>query len=173
MPLPSLAGLTQKSVVGIADLAVSTNPNVELATYSLGSCLGVSLYDPVSKVGGLLHIMLPDSSIDPVKAALQPAMFADTGLPAMLHAAHKLKADKKRVQICVAGGAQILDTSGIFNIGRKNYESLACVLQQHGLSVQAEHVGGLVSRSMYLNIATGEVRLKISGQPNERILWTS
>lgn len=173
MPSPSLAGFSQKVVVGIADLAASSSQNAELATYSLGSCIGVSIYDPVVKVGGLLHVMLPDSAIDPAKAAAQPAMFMDTGLPALFRAAYQLKADKHRVHICVAGGAQIMDATGFFNIGRRNYEALICILKQHGLRIQAEHVGGLVSRSMYLNIATGEVRLKISGQINEMILWKS
>lgn len=173
MPPPSLTGFQQKVVVGIADLAVSNNQNLELATYSLGSCIAVSIYDPVVKAGGLLHIMLPDSSIDPAKAAAQPAMFMDTGLPALFRTAYQLKVEKQRVQICVAGGAQIMDGGGFFNIGRRNYESLVCILKQHGLRSQAEHVGGLVSRSMYLNIATGEVRLKISGQTNEMILWKS
>ena len=77
MPAPSLAAITgfdQKLIVGVADLAVSSNPAVLIVTYSLGSCLGVTIYDPVAKVGGLLHAMLPDSTIDPAKAASQAAI---------------------------------------------------------------------------------------------------
>lgn len=174
MPAPSLAAITgfdQKLVVGVADLAVSSNPSVVLTTYSLGSCLGITIFDPVTRVGGLLHAMLPDSTIDPVKAAAQPAMFIDTGIPALFRAAYQLKADKFRVQICVAGGAQVMDGSGFFSIGKRNYETLIKLLSQHGLVVRAEHVGGMVSRTVHLDLRTGEVKLKVSGQDTETILW--
>ena len=171
MPSPTLTGFAQQVVVGIADLAISNNQSVVLATYSLGSCLGLTIYDPVMRVGGLVHVMLPDSGLDPAKAATQPAMFMDSGVAALFRAACGLNADKQRLQICVAGGAQILDQSGYFSIGRRNYEALTRLLQQHHLVLQAEHVGGLVSRSMYLDMATGNVRLKVSGQPREVMLW--
>ena len=111
MPAPSLIGIgfEHRVVVGLAELAVSNNPSAVLTTYSLGSCLGVAIYDPVVKVGGLLHAMLPDSSIDPAKAAAQPGMFLDTGLPALLREACGMRADKRRLRIYVAGGAQIMD----------------------------------------------------------------
>lgn len=174
MPAPTLSGfIEQKVVVGVGDLAVSNNPSVVLTTYSLGSCLGVSIYDPVARVGGLLHAMLPDSSIDPAKAAAQPAMFIDSGLPALFRAAYQLRADKYRVQICVAGGAQVMDTGGFFNIGKRNYAALTAMLNQHGLQIKAEQTGGLNSRSMYLHLGTGEVRLKISGQTQEYVLCTN
>jgi chemotaxis protein CheD len=171
MASPTIAGLfDQKVVVGIADLAVSNNPTLTLATYSLGSCLGISIFDPVTRVGGLLHVMLPESKIDPDKAQRQPAMSMDSGIPALFRAAYELKAEKHRVQICVAGGAQVMDSSGFFSIGKRNYEMLKAILKEHGLKIHADQVGGMVSRSMYLNLATGEVRLKVSGQSEEVIL---
>src|SRR4051794_31565093 len=109
MSAPSQTGFDQKVIVGIADLAVSNNQNATLTTYSLGSCLGITVYDPVVRAGGLLHIMLPDSSIDSNKAAKQPAMFVDTGVPALFRAAYQFGAEKHRMIICVAGGAQIMD----------------------------------------------------------------
>ena len=173
MPSPSLAalaGFEQKIVVGVGDLAVSNNPALVLATYSLGSCLGVTIFDPVMRVGGLLHLMLPDSSINCAKAIQQPAMFADTGVPALFREAYQMKADKYRVQICLAGGAQFMDGSGFFNIGKRNYDAVAALFNQHGLKVKAEAVGGLVSRTLSLNVRTGEVRLKISGRTEEVVL---
>jgi chemotaxis protein CheD len=174
MPSPNLAALSgfeQRVVVGVGDFAVSNNPNVILTTYSLGSCIGVTIYDPDSRVGGLLHVMLPESSINPTRSVQQPALFVDTGIPALFRAAYELKADKHRVQICVAGGAQVLDTTDIFNIGKRNYESLAAIFRRHGLRIQAEQVGGIVSRTMLLNLGTGEVRLKVSGEPEEVTLF--
>lgn len=173
MPTSSLTSFNQKVIVGIAEMAVSNNQNVTLTTYSLGSCLGIAIYDPVVKAGGLLHIMLPDSTIDPVKAARQPSMFVDTGVPALFRAAYQLRAEKHRMIICVAGGAQIMDSGGLFNIGPRNYDALSKLFAEHGLRIQAEQVGGTANRVMHLNLATGEVRLKISDQAKETILCKS
>ncbi len=174
MPSPSLSsliGFDRKLVVGVGGMAVSNNQAAILMTYSLGSCLGITIYDPVAHVGGLLHAMLPDSSINAAKATEQPAMFVDTGVPSLFRAAYQLRLEKHRTIICVAGGAQFLDKTGYFNIGQRNYKCLGDLLRQHGLAASAEEVGGLVSRTVQLNIATGEVRLKTSGQESESILW--
>jgi len=96
-------------VVGVADMAVSNNTAVNLATYSLGSCLGITVYDPVVRAGGMLHIMLPTSELDPVKAQARPAMFVDTGLQLLMRETAKLRVQKERMIICVAGGAQFLE----------------------------------------------------------------
>lgn len=115
--------------------------------------------------------MLPNASISPEKASLHPAMFLDSGLPTLLRAAAQLRADPRRLVICVAGGAQIMDSNGFFNIGRRNYEALLDLTRQQGLRIAAEQVGGMVNRTIYLKVATGEVRLKVSGQPAEMLLW--
>jgi chemotaxis protein CheD len=171
MPSPTLSGFDHRIVVGMAELVVSNNPAATLATYSLGSCLGISIYDPVTRVGGLVHIMLPDSSIAPEKAKNQPAMFLDTGLPRLFQSAYPMRLDKHRTIICVAGGAQILDDKGYFNIGPRNLAALNALLREHGLRIAAEDTAGMVNRTMYLKLATGQVRLKISGQSTESILW--
>jgi chemotaxis protein CheD len=168
MPSPAtIPGFEHKVVVGIAEMVATNNPNAVLTTYSLGSCLGIAVYDPVSRVGGLLHIMLPDSAIDPAKAAAKPAMFVDTGVPALFRACYQFGAAKARMIVAVAGGAQIMDEGGFFNIGRRNHESLTKLLDEHGLRIAAQQVGGVVNRTMYLSLSTGEVRLKVSGQPQE------
>jgi chemotaxis protein CheD len=169
--LAGLAGLATRIVVGVGEFGVSNNPGALFTTYSLGSCLGVTIYDPVTRAGGLLHAMLPDSAINLDKARQQPAMFMDSGLPALFRAVYNLKANKHRVQICVAGGAQLMDQGAVFNIGQRNYEALASILRENDLRLQAEHVGGLVSRTMMLHLATGEVRLKIGGVPGEMVLF--
>ena len=156
--------------VGIAEMTVSNNENLTLTTYSLGSCLGIAIYDPMVKAGGLLHIMLPDSTIDSAKAANQPSMFVDTGVPALFRAAYQLRAEKHRNVISVAGGAQIMEGGGFFNIGSRNYDALSKLFAEHSLKIQAEQVGGMVNRTMHLKLSTGEVRLKISDQAEETIL---
>ena len=168
--LTSIPGCEHKVVVGIAELAVSNNPNVVLTTYSLGSCLGLTLYDPVAHAGGLLHILLPDSTIDRAKAAATPGMFVVTGVPELSGACYQLGAVKQRMLITVAGGAQIMDEGGYFNIGRRNYDALANLLNQHALRIAAEQIGGTVNRTVHLSLSTGEVRLKVSGQAKETTL---
>lgn len=113
-----------KQIVGVADMKVSNNLEESIITYSLGSCIGLVIYDPVVKVGGILHYMLPESSIDKAKAAARPYMFADSGIPRLFKTAYNLGAVKQRMKIYVAGGAEILDQSGFFNIGKRNYMAL-------------------------------------------------
>jgi chemotaxis protein CheD len=172
VPAPSLSnlGFEHRVVVGLAEMAVSNNPGAVMTTYSLGSCVGVAIYDPVAKVGGLLHAMLPDSRLDPAKAARQPAMFVDTGMFALLQEAMQLRADKRRLRIYVAGGAQIMDDGNVFNIGGRNRAALDAFLSKENLRADAQQVGGCVNRTMYFAIQTGRVTLKVSGLQNEVIL---
>jgi chemotaxis protein CheD len=168
MPPPqSLSGFEKRVVVGLADLAVSNNPQVTITTYSLGSCLGIAIYDPFVRVGGMLHVMLPCSNIDPEKSIARPAMFVDTGLPLLIETMEELRAERRRWKVYVAGGAQIMDSSGFFSIGKRNYQALMEALARENLKIEAEQVGGLVNRTMYLNIATGGVALKVSGQSKD------
>lgn len=151
-------------VVDIADLAVSADPDVTLITYSLGSCIGLSVYDPVARVGGLLHYMLPESQLSPEKARSNPAMFCDTGVPRLFRAAYELGAVKSRLVVKVAGGSQLLDDNGTFNIGKRNYLALRKIFWKNGVMIQSEDVGGSSSRTVRLEIATGTVTLKTRNQ---------
>jgi chemotaxis protein CheD len=160
----------QMLLVGMADLAVIQNQSTLLCTHPLGACLGIGIYDPVAKVGGVLHSLLPESQIDPARAAGRPGMFIDTGLAAMLGQAGQLGAKMENLVVCVAGGARILDETSYFNIGHRNFEVLAEMLAGLGLKLHAQEVGGLSNRSLQLNAATGEVRLKISGQAKLKVL---
>lgn len=150
-------------VVGVADMAVSNDSSAEIVTYSLGSCLGITIYDPAKKIGGLLHLMLPDSKIDAARATSAPCMFVDTGVPRLFHAAYNLGADRNRLVIKVAGGAQLLDQQKIFNIGARNFEALEKLLAQNGLKAHAADIGGLSSRTVRLDLTTGQVTVKTPG----------
>lgn len=151
--------------VDIADSKVSADPGAVLATYSLGSCVGVTIYDPLAHVGGLLHIQLPSSDLDPGRAATRPAMFADTGLPNMVREAEALGARRTRMKVKIAGAAQILDDKGVFNIGRRNHAAVRKALWQLGLLIAAEDIGGDSPRTLFLHVADGTVLMKSrSGQ---------
>jgi chemotaxis protein CheD len=157
-------------MVGMADLMVSQAQGLILYTFPLGACLGIAVYDPVVKAGGLLHSMLPDSSIDPKRAVARPGMFLDTGVALLLEYARNLKARTENLLVYVAGACEVMDETACFNIGRRNYAVLMGLLDRHGVKIYAEDVGGLANRSMQLNLATGEVRVKFSGQPKMKIL---
>jgi len=88
-------------IVGVSDMKVTNNIKATLVTYSLGSCIGISIYDSVARVGGLLHYMLPESNLDLEKAKKNPYMFADTGIPALFKAAYKLGAKKQRLKVII------------------------------------------------------------------------
>ena len=111
-----------RHTVGVADMAVSAGAEDIITTHALGSCLGISVHDPVARVGGLLHVMLPVSTIDSVKAAAQPMMFVDTGVPRLFLECYRLGAEKQRLRVCVAGGARVNgpDEEGdFFQIGKR------------------------------------------------------
>jgi chemotaxis protein CheD len=150
--------------VGVADMKVSNDPDVTLVTHSLGSCIGLAVYDPAVRVGGILHYMLPESELDTNKARKNPLMFADTGIPILFRSCYKLGAMKGRMIVKVAGGSQIMDASGVFNIGKRNYAALRKILWRNHVLIDAEDIGGTVNRTMWLNVATGELSLKISGK---------
>ena len=161
MGSPTVASIfAQRVIIGVGDMAVSNNPQVILSTYALGSCIGVVAYDSVSKVGGILHLMLPDSTISPEKAAKQPAMFADTGLPLLFRAMAGLKAERHRVRIFVAGGAGMLSGHDPFKIGERNSSTTFAFLQQNGLSVRHKEVGGSINRTVHLEVGSGTLNLK-------------
>jgi chemotaxis protein CheD len=156
-------------IVGMADMQVSNNPEATLVTYSLGSCVGVTIYDPVFRVGGMLHYMLPDSSLDPEKARERPFMFADTGIPLLFKSAYELGAKKSRIKVRVAGGAQILDDGGYFNIGKRNYAALRKMFWRNNVMIENEDIGGTINRTIYFSISDGSVSLKVSGGERKKL----
>jgi chemotaxis protein CheD len=152
--------VTKSLIVDIADMAVSKDPGALLITYSLGSCIGISIWDPVAKVGGLLHYMLPESTISPDKAQSNPYMFADLGIPLLFKKAYTLGADKKRIIVKAAGAAQLMDQKGIFNIGKRNHLALRKILWRNNVIIEKEDVGGFEGRTMKLEVSSGKVMIK-------------
>lgn len=156
-------------VVGMADMRMTKDPEAVLVSYALGSCLGITLYDPVVKAGGILHFMLPNSKIDPQRALHNPWMFADTGIPRFFKEAYKLGGEKERMCIKVVGGSQVMDDSGYFNIGEKNYQALRKIFLLNHVETHAEDIGGRVNRTIRLEVQSGRVRVKTSGEGEEEI----
>jgi chemotaxis protein CheD len=154
-------------VVGVADCRTATDPRLLLITYALGSCVAVVVYDPVSKVGGLLHFMLPDSALDPARSQENPYKFADAGIPLLLNQVYSRGASKKRLIVWAIGGAQILDEQGVFQIGKRNCLAARRALWKEGMLVSGEAVGGMDFRTVKLEIATGRLFVEEGGRERE------
>ena len=157
----------QTVVVGMGDYRTSSNPLEILVTYSLGSCLGVSAYDPKAGVGGLLHFMLPDSGINPDKAKTQPAMFSDSGLAVFLGELSALGASRKTLQVKLAGGSKVLKDGEFFDIGRRNVLAAKKLLWKYNLPVSAEETGGDGSRTLRLRMGDGKTLVKDAAGEHE------
>jgi chemotaxis protein CheD len=147
-------------VIGVGDVAVSNDKAATLSTYALGSCVAVIGYDPVGKVGGMLHLMLPNSKIAAARALAQPAMFADTGIPLLFRSLTGLNADLMNLRVFVAGGASVLGGKDAFMIGARNLRATEEGLAAQGFGFSSDAVGGTVNRTLHLDIGSGKVSLK-------------
>lgn len=157
-------------VVGVADMKVSNDPDSILVTYSLGSCIAIAVHDPVAGVGGILHFMLPASELDRDKAKQKPYMFADTGIPRLFKSAYELGAKKNRMRVIVAGGSQVLDQHGFFNIGKRNQMAVRKIFHRNNVVIDHSDVGGNSNRTLRLAVKDGQTSLKVSGK-SDRDLW--
>lgn len=153
-----------KHVVGVSDMAVSKSPGDTIVTFALGSCIGVTVHDPVAKVGGILHYMLPNSKIDAVKAEKFPLMFGDIGIPMLFRKVYELGAVKNRIRVVIAGGAQLMKTTDTFNIGKRNIVTARKLFWKNNILIAAEHVGSTISRTLYLDISSGETWFTSKGK---------
>jgi len=154
-------------VVGISEMLVSGDPTDVLVTYSLGSCIGLAVYDPVLHVGALIHCMLPLSSIDLQKAQRNPFMFTDTGVSALLKELFGRGATRNRLIAKVAGASNLLDDQNRFNIGQRNMAVLRKILWKNGILLAKEDVGGSIPRSVYFHVVDGRTVVRASGQEYE------
>lgn len=142
-----------RRVVGIADMAISNDEQDLILTYALGSCLGVCVWDPVVRVGGMLHFMLPQAAMSPEKAAENPLMFADTGIPKLFLGSYALGAKKERMVVVVAGGASFnAKEDDDMAIGQRNIAMLRKLMWKNGVLLKKHELGGTEPRNMSLDI---------------------
>ncbi|MFZ5806307.1 MAG: chemotaxis protein CheD [Verrucomicrobiota bacterium] len=155
--------LGKEIVVGVGDCKVSADPNIILTTYALGSCLGITAFDPEHKIGGLLHAMLPSSrAADREKN--RHAMFVDTGMEDLLADMQAAGANVATLEFKVFGGAKVLEADHFFRIGVKNVEAFNEIVSRLGLNVRALEVGGNLNRTIKLQISSGRVKVKMPNQ---------
>ena len=155
--------------VGMADFKVCMAPNV-LTTLGLGSCVGIVLYDAGVKVGGMVHIMLPDST----KFAKNEnkAKYADTGIQTLIEEMVKQGATKGRMTAKIAGGAQMFAFSSnneMLRIGERNVEAVKSILKELRINIIAEDTGKNYGRTIEFNTDTGVLKIKSVGKPDKCI----
>lgn len=160
-------------VIGVGGFQVSSSAGDTLKTYALGSCVALLLYDKKLKIAGLLHVALPDSKINRQRSEALPGYFADTGISALMAAMNALRGDTdgrnyKDLVVKLVGGANILTVKNVFNIGRRNVNAVSELLKNYGLTPLAQDVGGTLSRTVSMDVNTGQVRIQCPG----RGVWT-
>jgi len=156
-----------RHIVGVSDMKVSGSNGDLIVTHALGSCIGIAIHDPVNHVGGILHYMLPMSKVDPVKAVSNPLMFGDLGIPILFQQAYKIGAKKENIRVIMAGGAQVLATTDFFDIGNRNVVIARKLFWKNGVLIAAEHVGGHIPRTLYLEIGSGKTWFTSHGEQIE------
>jgi len=156
-----------QSIVSVGDMKIGQAQDL-LLTQPLGCCLGLTVYDPATRIGGLLHAMLPLSKINLVKAKINPFMFVDTGIPALFEKLHEQGVLKAHMVVKAVGCGNPMGKKEVFKIGKRNYHVLQEMLVKAGIRLTAEDVGGTASRMAQLDLATGQTLISSNG--TERVL---
>ena len=151
-----------KYTVAVGDMKIGKAGDL-IVTHALGSCLGLVVYDPVEKVGGLLHAMLPLSRINPEKAKGNPSMFVDTGLPALFKSLYEIGAQKSRLVVKAIGCGNPMGKNEMFKIGERNYTVLKKLLWKNNILLNSKDVGGTNSRTVQFDVSTGNVSISSNG----------
>jgi chemotaxis protein CheD len=153
-----------KYTVGVSDMKVCSVVGDVIVTHALGSCIGVAVYDPEAHVGGILHYMLPLSKVDAAKADANPFMFGDTGIPLLFEEAYRQGAHKENLRVVMAGGAQVFEDQDFFDIGNRNTIIARKLFWKNHVMIAAEHVGGHIPRTLYLELGSGRTWFSSHGQ---------
>ena len=154
--------------VGIGDMKLSRGDGT-IITYALGSCIGISFYDPVIHLGALLHIMLPArfNATDP-----NVFKYADSGIRETLRKLSAFGMVKSRMVVKIAGGAKMFEIRGnaeFGNIGARNTDIVKKILREERMKISAEDTGGSYARTMLLNVETGDVAIRTMGKPERHL----
>ncbi len=150
--------MKKKVIIGIGEYAVEKPPAV-VVTLGLGSCVGVCIRDPNTKVGGMVHVMLPDSG---GKSVPNPGKFADTGIATLIEEIKKKGGSTTRLEAKIAGGAAMFEGKGL-NVGQRNVEAVKKWLRHYKVRLVAEDTGGKRARSIEYDLETGKLLIRKVG----------
>lgn len=152
--------------VGLGDIRFSNSKNSALVCYGLGSCVAVAMYDTRTHIGGMAHVVLPDSSVLPWSD--RPGKFADTAVPALLDRLIEMGARKASIRVKMAGGARMFNTSpglsSVLDVGNKNVEAVRAALSACRLKLVGEDCGGSSGRTFHLYLADGRAKVRTLGR---------
>jgi len=163
--------MSEKIVIGISDQKTSRSPDT-LVTYALGSCVGISLFDPKSNIGGLAHIMLPDSKMITNPQSLDRMKFADTAIEDMLDRMVEIGASRKNIFAKIIGGANMFKATGtstFATIGLRNIEAVRNELERLGIPIVGEDVGKDFGRTVYFDLKTGKISVQSLGKGRKEL----
>ncbi len=155
--------MENKYIVGIADMKIARSEGT-LITYALGSCIGICLYDPVIKLGGMVHIMLPEALSSGNQNVFK---YADTGIRETIRKMEVFGARKQRLVAKIAGGAKMFDvqaTGPLGNIGDRNIVSTKNILKMEGIKLLKEDTGANYARTLSFDVSNGMARIKVFGK---------
>ena len=155
--------------VGLGEIKLSNNPADVLVAYGLGSCVGISMYDPQARVGALLHAVLPQRLND---GDARNPKFVDSGVLRMLEQLEQMGAARHRLVVRMVGGATMLNIPGAkqsLNIGERNVAAARLVLAEQRLRLSAEDVGGNTGRTVRLHVNTGRTTVRAIGNPEREL----
>jgi chemotaxis protein CheD len=164
-----MAVATNVQVVPIGAMATSGSPEDVLVAYGLGSCVAVCLYDPVTKVGGMLHALLP--TVPNGKPASNPTKFVDRGVPLLLESLLQLGAKRTRLVAKLCGGARMVgfESNKTLSIGRLNVLAVEAAFKAARLKIHAQNTGGHNGRTVKFYLADGTVTVRTLEQ-GEQVL---
>jgi chemotaxis protein CheD len=151
-------------LVGISEYKLTDHTQDVMVTYSVSSCLGITLFDPENNIGGMLHSMLPFSELDPVRAEMNPGMFTDTGVSKLIELMVELGADPTNLVAKAAGAARPQGTNLVTEISDRHYQALGQILELHQIPLIAEDIGGTASRNVYLYMEDGKTLVSRDGK---------
>lgn len=157
-------------MLGIGGYGASNAPGEVIKTLALGSCVAMVMLDPASKTVGMVHIALPDSSLNAEKKAENPGYFADSAIPALIDEMRKRGASGSLpdMYIKLVGGANVMDTNNTFDIGRRNVLAIKKILWKLGTGPMAEDVFGHISRTVEVAVDSGATTISSPGKGS----WT-
>lgn len=148
-------------VIGIGEYAISDDVKVAIKTFALSTCVALTVYSPVKKVLGMVHIVLPSSEIRVNKKGTGPAYYADTATPMLVNRiCYRYGCKEEELRLMLFGGALSVQGNDIYNIGSRNIEAVNSILKGMNLKVCYSDTGGYKSRSITADVATGTVKVK-------------
>lgn len=153
-------------IVNISDMKLSADREDVIVTYSLGSCLGVTVYDPKAGIGAMVHCLLPHAGAARDKARANPYMFVNTGVAMMVRKLMDRGAEKRRIIFKAAGGANMRGDN-LFSTGARNFEALGKLLSRNSVTLAASNVGGTIPRTIFLHLDTGRVVVRSLGEERD------